>query len=45
MGICVTAHYVDANWILQKRVLNFSFVALQHNGAFLCKKMLIMIQE
>jgi hypothetical protein len=25
--ICLTAHYVDTNWILQKRVLNFSFMA------------------
>jgi hypothetical protein len=43
--ICLTAHYVDTNWILQKRVLNFSFMAPPHNGPSLCKKVLIMIQK
>jgi hypothetical protein len=43
--ICLIAHYVDTNWILQKKVLNFSFMASPHNGSSLCKKVLTMIQE
>ena len=43
--ICITAHYVDANWVLQKRVLNFSFMDPLHNGTSLCKIVLTMIQE
>jgi hypothetical protein len=43
--ICVAVHYVDVNWILQKRVLNFSFMAPPHNGVSLCQNVLTMIQE
>jgi hypothetical protein len=43
--ICLIAHYVDTNWILQKRVLNFSFMAPSYNRSSLCKKVLTMIQE
>jgi hypothetical protein len=43
--IRLTTHYIDANWILQKRVLNFSFMAPPHNGPSLCKNVLTMIQE
>jgi hypothetical protein len=43
--ICLTAHFIDTNWILQKMVLNFSFMAPPHNGSSLCKKVLNMIQE
>lgn len=30
--ICLTAHFVDADWILQKRALNFSLMPPPHNG-------------
>ena len=37
--ICVTTHYVDANWVLQKRVLNFSFTTPPHTVIALYEKM------
>jgi ribosomal protein L30/L7E len=43
--ICIIAHYVDTNWVLQKRVLNFSFMVPPFNRASLCEKVLTMIQE
>ncbi|KAL3347819.1 hypothetical protein AABB24_021458 [Solanum stoloniferum] len=33
--MCLTAHYVDLNWILQKRVLIFRHVPPPHSGAVL----------
>ena len=36
--ICVTAHFIDANWILPKRVLNFCFTPPPHNGVSLFEK-------
>ena len=43
--IRVIAHFVDEHWVLQKRVLNFSFMAQPHNGVSLCEKMYNMIKE
>ena len=33
--MCVTAHFIDANWVLQKRVLNFCHMPPPHNGVSL----------
>jgi hypothetical protein len=43
--ICVTVQFVDENGVLQKRVLNFSFIGIPHNGVSLCEKMYNMIKE
>ncbi|KAL0004660.1 hypothetical protein SO802_012221 [Lithocarpus litseifolius] len=36
--MCVTAHFIDANWVLQKRVLNFCHMPPPHNGVSLFEK-------
>ncbi|KAK9995452.1 hypothetical protein SO802_020138 [Lithocarpus litseifolius] len=36
--MCVTAHFTDANWVLQKRVLNFCHLPPPHNGVSLFEK-------
>ena len=36
--ICLTAHFIDKNWILSKMVLSFSFMPLPHNGIYLAEK-------
>ena len=35
--LCLTAHFIDEDWVLQKKVLNFHFMPLPHNGIFLCE--------
>ena len=30
--ICVTSHYIDNNWILQKRIINFRAMYYEHTG-------------
>ncbi|XP_042973044.1 zinc finger BED domain-containing protein RICESLEEPER 2-like [Carya illinoinensis] len=35
---CITAHFLDKKWVLQKRVLNFSFMPPPHNGISLSEK-------
>jgi hypothetical protein len=41
----VTAHFVDENWNLQKKVLSFSLVSPPHGGAILADKLLVVLQE
>jgi hypothetical protein len=43
--MCLTAHFVDKDWVLHKRVLNFSFMPPPHNGISLCEKMYNLLQE
>ena len=37
--VCLTAHFIDKNWSLQKRVLNFSFMPPPHSGVALSEKL------
>lgn len=43
--MCVTAHYVDLNWVLQKRVLIFRHVPLPHLGAVLGPLLISFLKE
>jgi hypothetical protein len=43
--MCLTAHFVNKDWVLHKRVLNFSFMPPPHNGISLCEKMYNLLQE
>ncbi|PHT34210.1 hypothetical protein CQW23_26010 [Capsicum baccatum] len=43
--MCLTAHYVDLNWNLQKRVLIFHHVPPPHSGAILCPLLIEFIKE
>lgn len=36
--MCITTHFLDKKWILQKRVLNFSFMPPPHNDMYLFEK-------
>lgn len=36
--LCLTVHFIDVNWKLQKRILNFSFMPPPHTGVALCEK-------
>lgn len=36
--LAVTAHYVDNDWVLRKKVLNFCFMPPPHNGVALSEK-------
>jgi hypothetical protein len=42
--ICLTTHFIDKNWVLSKRVLNFSFMLPPHNGISLCENTYNMLQ-
>ncbi|KAL0000367.1 hypothetical protein SO802_014148 [Lithocarpus litseifolius] len=43
--ICITAHFIDRNWVLQKRVLNFCFMPPPRNGVSLYEKMYNLLCE
>jgi hypothetical protein len=43
--ICLTAHFIDKNWVLSKRVLSFSFMPPPHNGASLAEKICSLLEE
>ncbi|XP_042426180.1 zinc finger BED domain-containing protein RICESLEEPER 2-like [Zingiber officinale] len=36
--LSLTAHYVNKNWLLQKRILNFSYIPPPHTGVALAEK-------
>jgi hypothetical protein len=41
----VTAHFVDENWVLQKKFLSFSLVPPPRGGAILADRLLAVLQE
>ena len=43
--ICLTAHFIDKNWVSSKRVLRFSFMPPPHNGVSLAQKIYDLLQE
>ena len=43
--ISLTAHYIDKNWSLRKRILNFSFMPPPHTGAVLAEKILMLFKN
>ncbi|GJV52109.1 zinc finger BED domain-containing protein RICESLEEPER 2-like protein [Tanacetum coccineum] len=43
--LSLTAHYVDKNWVLQKRVLNFSFFPPPHTGIALAEKISCLVKS
>ena len=43
--MCITTHFIDRNWVLQKRVLNFCFMPPPHNGVSLSEKMYNLLCE
>ncbi|KAL9995206.1 putative transcription factor/ chromatin remodeling BED-type(Zn) family [Helianthus debilis subsp. tardiflorus] len=36
--LSLTAHYIDSNWVLQKRILNFAYMPPPHTGIALAEK-------
>ncbi|WP_284209408.1 hypothetical protein, partial [Chitiniphilus shinanonensis] len=43
--ICVTAHYLDDNWKLQKRVLSFQIISYPHTGEVVFNAILGVMNE
>ncbi|KAK9682394.1 hypothetical protein RND81_10G070700 [Saponaria officinalis] len=43
--ISLTAHFIDENWHLQKRVLNFSFLPPPHSGVAMSVKVTTLLKE
>ena len=36
--LCLTAHFIDKDWVLQKRILNFCYMPPPHSGIALAEK-------
>jgi len=43
--LCLTAHYVDSDWKLTTRVLNFHHLEPPHTGSILCGIVYDLLQE
>ena len=43
--ICLTAHFIDEEWILQKRILNFSYMPPPHSGVAIAEKVSMLLNE
>jgi hypothetical protein len=43
--MCLTTNFLNKNWVLHKRVLNFSFMPPPHNSISLCEKFYNLLPE
>ncbi|KAJ0477257.1 putative transcription factor/ chromatin remodeling BED-type(Zn) family [Helianthus annuus] len=43
--MALTAHYIDDNWVLRKKVLNFKVIRPPYNGKFLAKHMISFLRD
>ncbi|KAI0504116.1 hypothetical protein KFK09_015063 [Dendrobium nobile] len=43
--IYLTAHYIDNDWVLQKKIINFSFMPSPHDGISIFEKILSLLVE
>ncbi|XP_019414580.1 PREDICTED: zinc finger BED domain-containing protein RICESLEEPER 2-like [Lupinus angustifolius] len=43
--VCLTAHYVDSNWKLRSKIINFCHMPPPHTGSELSKKILEFLNE
>ncbi|XP_062099771.1 zinc finger BED domain-containing protein RICESLEEPER 2-like [Humulus lupulus] len=43
--ITITAHFIDKDWVLQKRILNFCFIPPPHSGVAICSTMFELLCE
>ncbi|KAA8546764.1 hypothetical protein F0562_003193 [Nyssa sinensis] len=43
--LALTAHYVDENWILQKKILSFHHMPPPHSGPILAEKVIHLLKE
>ncbi|KAA8538472.1 hypothetical protein F0562_027982 [Nyssa sinensis] len=43
--LALTAHYVDKNWILQKKILSFHHMPPPHSGPILAEKVIHLLKE
>ncbi|KAH7845226.1 hypothetical protein Vadar_005350 [Vaccinium darrowii] len=43
--LALTAHYIDENWVLQKKILNFRHVPPPHNGPILAERVIHLLKD
>ena len=43
--LCLTAHYIDKNWKLHKKILNFCFMPPPHTGIALSEKIFSLLSD
>ena len=43
--VCLTAHFIDKDWTLQKRILNFCYMPPPHSGIALLKKIYSLLSN
>ncbi|XP_052209308.1 zinc finger BED domain-containing protein RICESLEEPER 2-like [Diospyros lotus] len=43
--IAVTVHFIDNDWVLQKKILNFSFMPPPHSGVALSEKVGLILES
>ena len=43
--LAITVHFIDSNWVLQKRVLDFCFMPPPHSGVAISEKVYSILAE
>ncbi|XP_057976643.1 zinc finger BED domain-containing protein DAYSLEEPER-like [Malania oleifera] len=43
--LCITAHFVDENWVLHSKIINFSYIPPPHSGVALSEKTFNVLKE